>query len=177
MSALITLGSTLVYRLPIIDDPTLTHRERESLTVRQLVRDIFGNDAMIDHEPSGAPVIIGSDINISVSHCATHAVVAVNESSPIGVDIELMRPTLARVAQRFLSPREMPIYASSPHMLLRAWTLKEAIYKAAGVSPLPLHHIVLPLDNEHGTASTPDAIFAIRSLAEDDMCLSVAEKL
>lgn len=173
----ITLGSTLVYRAPIIADNSLTHRQRESLTVRQMVQSIFGSSAVISHKPSGAPFIVGIHDCISISHCATDAVVAVNNDRYAGVDIELIRPTLARVASRFLSPREMPVYASSPYMLLKAWTLKEAIYKAAGTSPLPLHHIVLPTESDRHTASTPDALFAIYSLLEDDMCISVAEKL
>lgn len=104
--------------------------DAERRAVRRLVDHAFGCEAQIGHLPSGAPYIIGSDISISLSHSRSHAAIALSPSHTVGVDVEEQRPQLARVAPRVLSDDELAQY-SSPELLLRAWTLKEALYKAA----------------------------------------------
>ena len=95
------------------------------------------SDAEIGHLPSGAPVICGADrlATISISH----------SRRPIGVDTEAANRTrqLLRVAPRFLAPSQQ-CWATDPDLLLRAWTIKEAIYKAAAIAGWPLTEIPLP---------------------------------
>lgn len=120
--------------------------ERERMAVDRLVRDLCVDTACVAHLPSGAPVIAGIDdpLFISVSHCATAAVIAVSPDSRIGIDIEQQRPQLRRVRQKYLSPRELEIF-DTPQLMLIAWTAKEAVYKAALTPGLPLHDIELSL--------------------------------
>ena len=91
-----------------------------------------------------------SAASVSISHCRNLAALAVSPAgNPLGIDIERPRRQLATVAPRVLSPSELDYYSSFPSGLLQAWTLKEALYKAAGITgadfarqlriPLPGH--------------------------------------
>lgn len=105
-------------------------------------------DAEISNLPSGAPVICGADnfATISVSHSRTTLLLAVSRSGhPIGVDTETADRSrqLRHVAPRFLSQAQQ-CWATDPGLLLRAWTIKEALYKAAAIAGWPLTEIPLP---------------------------------
>ena len=118
-------------------------------------------DAEISHLPSGAPVICGANTvaTLSVSHSRTTLLLAVNRSGhPIGVDTETTDRTrqLLHVAPRFLSPAQQ-CWAADPGLLLRAWTIKEALYKAAAIAGWPLTEIPLPqLPNESDMSDSSD---------------------
>lgn len=102
--------------------------------VASLLRAAAGTGASIVHAPDGSPLAAGCDLRISVSHSRHIAALAVNEGPErIGVDIEEPRPAqLARVAARVMSQAELDDIDSLPGGLLQAWTLKEAVFKAAG---------------------------------------------
>lgn len=115
-------------------------REREA--VQALVRHAFGPGIALEHRADGSPWIEAfPGQHISVSHSRGLAVLAV-APMPVGVDVEDPRPTLLRVAGRFLSEAEHQHYSTLPQ-LLEAWTLKEAAFKAlrpgipATAMPLP----------------------------------------
>ena len=116
----------------------------QSMAVRRLVREVLGREAVLTHRPDGSPAIEGSDVEVSVSHTSGLAVLAVGGRMRIGVDVELPRATLRRVARKFLSASEMDVWVSDSD-LLRAWTIKEALYKAAGCSGVDFaNDVVLP---------------------------------
>lgn len=78
-------------------------------------------------------------IRFSLSHCATHAAVALSERGECGVDVECTeRPAdLELLAGSVLSPRELARFraAAGPRrrwVFFRCWTLKEAYAKAVG---------------------------------------------
>lgn len=100
----------------------------------ELIAHRFGSGATLLHTPDGAPRIAGSDLNLSLSHCATLAAMAVCPSPlRVGVDAEGCGRyiQLARISRRFLSEAEWPLWSREPRLLLAAWVLKEALYKAA----------------------------------------------
>lgn len=118
-----------------IDQGPSTRREREEAAVVRLVERVFGAGARRVHDPLGAPVIALPDGTVckeyvSLSHSRRTAALAVS-TRRIGIDIEEERPQLDRVAARVLSDDELKHYLPLPHGLLRAWTLKEALYKAS----------------------------------------------
>lgn len=114
-----------------------SRRQRERHTVAALARHAISDSSTVCHTESGAPYIRNIEASISVSHSQFTAALAVGRPGILlGVDIESAREQLRRVAPRVLSERELQIYGSSMDMLLAAWTLKEAAYKAAGIPGL-----------------------------------------
>lgn len=124
-------GKTDVYYAPIHEVGD-TRRQRETATVAQILEHIFGPGTALSHREDGSPYIEGCRRPISVSHSATWAAVAVGpEGTAVGIDIEIPRLQLHRVAARVMSPEELDFYTGDEG-LLAAWTLKEAAYKCAG---------------------------------------------
>lgn len=137
-------------------------RLREEEARDALIASTLGPEAVLTHDADGAPRIASRpDIHISISHCADLCLLAVSDR-PVGVDIETVRPKLARVAGRFMSAAEL--YRLDPEAdtyldsLLHYWTAKEAVYKLLRTPGLPLQSIVISpyLDSAsaHGRRAT-----------------------
>lgn len=133
-----------IYRSAIAPAPRRRDAERD--VVGRLIREAFGTGAELGHDPDGRPLIMTpcasspldmtpSAPHISLSHSRTEAVLAICDLMPVGVDIESWRPALRSTASRWLSPEEAA-YIRSDAELLRAWTAKEAMFKALP-SPQP----------------------------------------
>ena len=147
-----SIDATTVYRRDLTDiaPDLLTAADREAVAdagprrrleitnARTMVRGILGRDAELGHDEWGAPVITGIDEPpfVSITHSRTEIAIAVNPVVRIGIDLEVWRSQLIKVASHFLSPAEMEICRSA-HSLLRAWTIKEALYKARRCGSLP----------------------------------------
>lgn len=138
---------TTVYATEFTSALPSQRRASETTAVALLIDAAFGSKATITHRPDGAPMVDGidSNVHISVSHSASIAILAVNATRKIGIDIELPRPTqLRRIASKFLTLDETIHYGSSPQTLLLAWTAKEALFKAIGNPSLTVSQILLP---------------------------------
>ena len=106
--------------------------------------------------PEGAPEL--SQNYCSFSHTQHYAVAVVGQQS-IGVDIEVHRPKIERIAKKFVhKEEEVHLLKTNPiAWLTRLWTAKEAIYKAMrqpGIS-LAEEIVVAPftLSEKEGTAT------------------------
>ena len=124
-------------------------REAERAAVAQLAVAAMRYPCAISHRADGSPYIEGADAEISVSHSRRCAALAMSRRGRIGVDIEdiCRAGQLRRVAPRVLTEAEMAVYGCDDEGLLRAWTLKEAAYKAVAGAPADMRDIALP----HGT--------------------------
>lgn len=136
-------------------------REREEDAVAQLVVEAFGENAERRHDAVGAPIIYRSgeilDVKVSISHSQKIAALAIAPSDMLaGIDIESDRAQLTRVAPRVLSEAEVEYYKNQARGFLKAWTLKEALYKAvrgiAGEEIDFAKQLVLPLSDENRAA-------------------------
>lgn len=138
--------------------------------VTQLIERAAGPDARLIHDAHGAPLLAGSDLNISISHSRSFAAVAASTRGRIGIDIEEPRlEQLRRVIGKFLAPEEMPHWSER---LLAAWTCKEAVFKAAGVPGIGLGSIILV---EPDVAIVPDGRrFRLQTIETPDYTLSTA---
>ncbi len=150
----------------------------QRLAVARLLRHALGCEATVMHRDDGSPYIDGLVRELSISHCKGYAAIGLHYGARFGIDIERPRATLQRVARKFLSADEMQ-RLHTPEELLKAWTIKEALYKAAATPGISLAEgLVLPLP------STPDMSYAkkdglavpykISSFAYDDCVISVA---
>ena len=107
-------------------------RQREKAAERLLLREAFGRPVTLAHTEQGAPMVEGSDMNISISHTMRLVVVALSENQVIGVDAEQAdRQQVIKVRDKFLNANEKQFIAPddlAAHII--AWTAKEAIIKA-----------------------------------------------
>ena len=113
-----------------ISNSSSARRKREIIASHLLIKEIFGEGVTITHDENGAPLLNGAQGYISISHSATEIAIAINSHHPIGIDIENWRDQLIKVKSRFLSQSEMEVY-NTPQLMLKAWTIKEAVYKVA----------------------------------------------
>lgn len=166
-----------VYATSLPDTPTgrgPARRVAEGAAIKRLLREAFpeGNRPRIGHYSSGAPFLSDPDTDgntpptplgglwpsISISHCAAMVALATGPAGHnIGIDCETgnRRRQLSQIASRFLSPTQMEVWSQWP-MSLWAWTIKEALYKAAGIPGLNLADIPLPHEIPVGNP-TPDS--------------------
>ena len=165
----------LLMVMPISRDNSLGQRDAEHKAAESLVAEALGDDVTIGHQQSGAPYLIGSDLFISISHSRHYAAISLSPSPGIGVDIEESRSQLRKVAPRVLSESELAAYGHSDDMLLQAWTLKEALYKAALTPGLDFRRdIGLPIPATSTTATVCGKSFeVIAILTRPDYTLSL----
>jgi 4'-phosphopantetheinyl transferase len=146
----------------------------------------------------GKPFVMPDDadsagrLGFSLSHCDTHAVVAVAATGMVGIDIEQRRQGIDAqgLASRFFAPEESEAMArlagrdADSHFMLM-WTCKEAFIKAIGLGlAYPLDRILVrntgcdaphlaPVDAEHG----PPGAWSLRTWRLDpDRCIAVVIK-
>lgn len=142
-----TIGDTTIVTSPLITthpgDNDAGARQRERITVSNILAHM-GLPTQVMHHPDGSPYLDGYQGHISITHSQEIAAVAINPCIRVGIDTETWRPQLLRVVHKFLSPVEQAVY-NTPTLLLRAWCMKEAAYKAAGIRGLYLvEGIILP---------------------------------
>jgi len=82
---------------------------------------------------NGKPYLIGLPFHFSFSHCKGYAACAVDDQ-PIGIDIEIIHPRIAKVAHKFLNDNEKAMIANLEekdrlNQLAFLWAAKEAMYK------------------------------------------------
>ena len=109
--------------------------------VYELLRRGLGEMFGIEEPPSfcymdgGKPVVAGHpEVHFSLSHCPVAALCAIG-SSPVGADVERIRPFRKELAERVLSAAEMERVAGSlrPDVeFTRLWTMKESLLKLTG---------------------------------------------
>lgn len=107
--------------------------------------------------PHGKPALTrdsgGDTLRFNLSHSHGMALFAIARHREVGVDVELIRPGLAReeIAERFFSPQEVFMLRKVPvekrvEAFFNCWTRKEAYIKATGKGlSLPLDEFVVSL--------------------------------
>ena len=81
----------------------------------------------------GAPYIAGGP-HFSISHCK-HGIAVVINNTPVGIDIEVVRPFKDDLMQKTMNSAEQQHIISSTHPnkeFIRLWTQKEAYLKLKG---------------------------------------------
>lgn len=174
----ILLEDTIIYISPISADSSISHRELEKQAIREIIAEVCGPECMLCHDAQGAPYLCNDDkpmaVHISISHSAKIACVAFNSTTRIGVDIENIRPQLRRVASRFLNAEELS-FIKTDFDLLKAWTVKEATFKAAGREKLTLNEINFQFDQDTAVVY-PDFFRLLYFHPADDTLLTLAIK-
>ena len=99
----------------------------------------FGIDYAVEKitkNPYGKPSLVEyNQIQYNISHCMGGAAVAISCGTPVGVDIENIRPFHTAVVKRVFTPDEQEALFSSQDQqkaFFSIWTLKESYIKAIG---------------------------------------------
>ncbi len=119
-------------------------------------------------KPELGPPWNAAGLEFNLSHCQELAVYAFTRGSPIGVDVECIRPmpNAAELLERFFSPREVEAWRQMPHdrqlrAFFQGWTRKEAWLKAEGSGlAFPLNQFCVTLDG-------PARVLSIRGDKEE----------
>ena len=172
----IHIGAIAIHIAAIDPLPGESRREAERRTIATITGTVLPG-AAIGHRADGSPVLQGIDAQISISHSRRYAALAIWPGGPrFGIDIEQWRPTLRRVIPKFLSDDETAEWSADDALLLRAWTLKEALYKAAGIPGVDFaRQVCLPASVSDATATVVGQPFDVATLRpRPDACLSIA---
>lgn len=127
------------------------------LSTRVLLRRMMNTDAYIDCrvDSSGKPYLANFPHFISLSHSFDYAAVMVSKDKAVGIDIELIKDKIERIAHKFMSKRELAfIKKDRIEQLYACWCAKEAIYKLHGKKNISfLDHIRIEPFDYSGTGS------------------------
>lgn len=152
-------------------------RRREMIVTRLVIKNIFGRNALLEHNPDGSPFINGNDKNISISHSGETVCVAVSETK-IGVDVQYWSNSLINAASKYLNEEELSAFSFADRgQLLRAWTIKEAVYKLSGIKDLSLKAIDTRNEKKAVVNIGENEVkVSVYTLISDDFAISIACK-
>ena len=130
---------------PSLPADVLIRRRRARIALRFLLeRQGVGNirGAALIRNPHGKPALASGGPVFNVSHSGSSCLIAMADSGPIGVDVELPRTVQLDAARRALIvaagaglagvPIQCKVATEDPAAFLIAWTRLEAIAKARG---------------------------------------------
>lgn len=116
-----------------VNDIRAKNRACERLAEKLLIKIICGEPFTLAHHDNGAPYILESELNISISHTAGTVCIATSTKSEIGIDVERKGTRVIKVRNKFLNELEKRwISEEDVDANLIAWTAKEALFKIVG---------------------------------------------
>lgn len=168
-------GSTTVALMAIERDKPA--RQAERAAAQAVASLLLGREVRIEHHDDGAPFIADYGGSVSISHSRSTVAVAIDAERSIGIDIEDCERAarMPSIAPRVLTASEIDAYSGTEE-LLRAWTLKEAAYKAARAGVDFLHDIQLPCDGNHRVTAVGIALEIVASGVHGGQMLSLVAK-
>ena len=93
--------------------------------------DLDISDINIIYNENGKPLIENKDIYFSKSYSKDYVVIAFADT-PIGADMEFIKPFPNKLPNAFFTKNEIKYIGSDSKKLYEVWTLKEAILKMNG---------------------------------------------
>jgi phosphopantetheinyl transferase len=123
-------------------------RQLEWLAVRVLLKELLGEEKVIDYLPSGKPLLKDRSAYISFSHTCGYVAIAVHPTKEVGIDIEQYGNRVSKLASRFVREDEsVSVKAGDAiYALLLHWSAKETMFKLMNQSDVDfLEHLhILP---------------------------------
>jgi 4'-phosphopantetheinyl transferase len=111
-------------------------RNLQWLATRVLLRKLLNTHEYIDLRTgeNGKPYLENNSHHISLSHSFDYAAVIISESKKVGIDIELIKPKIEKIAHKFLNDEEFAFIGEEKRIeqLYVCWCAKEALYKLNG---------------------------------------------
>ncbi|MDR2119714.1 MAG: 4'-phosphopantetheinyl transferase superfamily protein [Tannerella sp.] len=127
---LLTLFESPALYRPFLDKCRSEIRKAEWLAVRLLLRELTSKEASVAYHDNGAPYLLESEYNISISHTKGYAAVILDCVHSVGIDIEYRSERVQRIKSRFLNEDEYDrLNSASTEVLLICWSAKETTFK------------------------------------------------
>ncbi|MDB9315783.1 4'-phosphopantetheinyl transferase superfamily protein [Spirulina sp. CS-785/01] len=107
------------------------------------------------YSDQGKPALVSSPLQFNLSHSGEFALYGFTRQTPLGVDLEKIRPLPhLKLAQRFFQPQEYQALSRLPPRdqelaFFRIWTRKEAYLKATGEGIAALNTVQVSVTPEH----------------------------
>lgn len=159
----------------------LSH-QKEFLASRRLLLEAGIPTHSLSHDPNGIPRP-ESGQQLSITHTKNLAGIALG-TKPLGIDIEVFRPKIRRIATRFLHADETFVLKGDQviEKLTLIWTAKEALYKALNQKGIIFSEqlLVTPFQwgDKKGTAKVffqgKSMDFSLNFIIEKAYCASLA---
>lgn len=107
------------------------HRRREWLTVRILLKELFGEEKEIGYHSSGKPFLTDGSYKINISHTKGYVAVIADKEREVAVDIEKTSPRVKKIQSRFMNEEEEKNITPENEItqLLLYWSAKESLFK------------------------------------------------
>jgi 4'-phosphopantetheinyl transferase len=119
-------------------------RRQEWLTSRLLLKHMLDLPHRISYDENGKPCLTDRSHHISISHSGTYTCIYLHTQHSVGIDVQILKPSIAKGADFFLSDEEQQWADPTNNLLLHIiWSVKETIFKYAGNPELdPKKHII-----------------------------------
>ncbi|SFB80068.1 Phosphopantetheinyl transferase [Parapedobacter composti] len=121
------------------------------LATRVLLREMLDTTGYIDcpSDENGKPYLANFPQRISLTHSFDYAAVMMSNNGEVGIDLELVKPKILRIADKFMKPGELDAIGNDHvEKLYACWCAKEAVYKLQGNKGVSFkdNMTVLPFD-------------------------------
>jgi phosphopantetheinyl transferase len=108
-------------------------RRFEWLSIRHLMIQLGFEKQDIIYDEHGKPSLLNSNNYISISHSKNRIAVGINKWNEIGIDLQKISSSIDSIKHKFLSSTELNKFKNLSELeLTKAWSTKEAIFKANG---------------------------------------------
>jgi len=135
-------------KVPLQREVSHPHKRLQHLAGRYLLQYLFPDFPyeLIAIAGTRKPYLTNEAYHFSIAHCGDFAAALVSTSNRVGIDIELVRPLIEKVKNKFISEHEMQLITSEAasgrqtptgqgqalHLLTLIWSAKEALFKWYG---------------------------------------------
>ncbi len=113
------------------------NKKKEWLACRNLLQFMYPKAGEIIYDVHGKPYFLNSDQHISISHSGDYACIYLCKSQPVGVDIQIIKPSISAGYDYFINDSELlwTNLESNVEMHL-IWSAKESVFKRMGIYDL-----------------------------------------
>ena len=160
------------------------HMQRQFLAARKLIS-LVDSDLRVFYKDD-LP-FLSDNRNISISHSENIATILISDKRGIGIDIERINKKVHSIKSKFLNQKEINCLTGDEETkrLTKAWTAKEAIYKAVRKPGIIFSENILleEFDSEAKsgigkfTLSNQETRFKLYFYDIDDYCLTISQQV
>tara|TARA_X000000368_G_scaffold273409_1_gene216791 strand:+ start:536 stop:1159 length:624 start_codon:yes stop_codon:yes gene_type:complete len=162
----------------------LQHHQSQFLASRKLI-ELVHSDLRVAYKDN-IP-LLSDNRNISISHSEDIVTILISENKGIGIDVERINKKVHSIKSKFLNQKEINYLTGDGETkrLTKAWTAKEAIYKAVRKPGIIFSENILleEFNNEAKSGigkfvlSNQEIRFKLYFYDLDDYCLTISQEM